>query len=537
MRPACILIFTAMLSLGTVELSPATAAPIATRQVSTGDLTPMLYGLVHQSDEYDPIVSTPYRHVQLFNAVVDNGSLAFITSASKTGSVIHAAYDGGQSGVYLIDDLTPDLHTDGITNRNVQPIITGHSDSEVGRTDDLSEGSGGVLFPDFRPNGLALGNGRVSFATLQDGATNYGLFEGGSLSLSDVNTANNTVPSLKAIADPGTTIDGESVNNAVAMQSISRDLYTLYNLARDGDRTVFEAVMDNNVRSLVSYDSSTGNYQTLFRTGGGANPAINLPDGESIGDASRVLYVDADGGEVVIVRGSRYFGGAIYHLDAANNASVLVSAPGEELGQVAIDNGEVVVGRHDNILDAYNPHVTTRARGERNSTSTGLFPDQYFLGPRYEAIARFDEATDSLIDLVGIGDFMPGGGPAFAGLGHFAYSDGNLAFLGSGESGPDEAGLFVLYEGVLHEILKFGDTFDGKTVKAVDIHRDGLDGDLLAFTVTFSAQIDQNGYILDQSIYTMSLSENFPVPEPASLALLGACGWLYCLRRPSTAGQ
>jgi hypothetical protein len=92
-----------------------------------------------------------------------------------------------------------------------------------------------------------------------------------------------------------------------------------------------------------------------------------------------------------------------------------------------------------------------------------------------------------------------------------AISGDRVAFRGHGTSGTD--GIYTDLTGSLTKVIAIGDTFDGKTVSAVDIGQFALDGSSLAVMVTFT-----NG---SAGIYTIT-----PVPEPAGLLAIGVAGLL-----------
>jgi uncharacterized delta-60 repeat protein len=77
---------------------------------------------------------------------------------------------------------------------------------------------------------------------------------------------------------------------------------------------------------------------------------------------------------------------------------------------------------------------------------------------------------------------IPGGVGTFTGFAEVSTSRGHTAFLAQGGSG--QAGLYVA--STLQEVVAVGDTLDGRTVASLRFGRDGLDGNRLAFGVTFT---------------------------------------------------
>ncbi|QDT01242.1 hypothetical protein HG15A2_45840 [Adhaeretor mobilis] len=472
-----VLYFLLTASLG----SPAQAQLITTRQVSTGDISPTLYAQVNNGGPFEPPAGVVFRNVQLFTPAVDGTTLAFISSSFEANFFNPVAYF--EAGLFLIDGLTPQLHSDGTTNLNVKPIVHGVTDPGVGAFANGPSSGGAAVGFDFAPNSISLSNGSVSVFTLQNGPGNrYGLYEG---TTTTVTTA--PVPSVEVIADQNhTVLAGAEV--AVAGTSANGH-HDSFSFARDGDRTVAAVLLTNDRWVLTSYEN--GVRENLLISGGGAE-AIDLPDGPFL----NTKYVDADGGQIALISSDK-----VYKFDTANNASLLVDAGGP-LNYLTLDGDDVVVGRGGPTSGGFNPVVTTRGRGG------SIRPDLHFLGAAVGSIAQVQDSA--LVDLVDSSTPIPGTAETFAAFGPYSYSEGNLAFVGSGPSASGIGGLFVQYLGEVFEVLSIGDTFDGKMVTGVDINRRGLDGDLLAFVVSFeSIDLPNNDIMYDQSIYTLSLSENF----------------------------
>jgi hypothetical protein len=92
-----------------------------------------------------------------------------------------------------------------------------------------------------------------------------------------------------------------------------------------------------------------------------------------------------------------------------------------------------------------------------------------------------------------------------------AISGDRVAFRGTGTSGVN--GIYTDLGGSLTKVIATGDSFDGKTVNAVNIGQFSFDGNNIAVVVGFT-----NG---TGGVYTFT-----PVPEPTGLLALGVVGLL-----------
>jgi uncharacterized delta-60 repeat protein len=77
---------------------------------------------------------------------------------------------------------------------------------------------------------------------------------------------------------------------------------------------------------------------------------------------------------------------------------------------------------------------------------------------------------------------IPGGAGTFTGFDAVSTSLGHTAFLGRGASG--QAGIYVA--STLRKVVAVGDVLTGRTIASLRFGRDGIDGDRLAFAVTFT---------------------------------------------------
>lgn len=450
------------------------------RQVSTGDIAPTLFAQVRDGGAFEPVNSgSHFLNDQLFTPALRDGSLAYITSSTQVPGFDPLATFS--AGLYVIDDLVPQLHSDGSTNLNVKPIAHGVTDPVVGVFDNGPGDPGRMVGFDTMPNAISISGGSVSVLTHQQqhGGSPFGVYEGTTTA-----TTTEPVPAMGVVVDQNTSVlPGTTVRSGAEISETG-----VYSFARDGARTVSFVDMQDGRNVLMTHEG--GVRQNLLVSGGGAE-AIDLPDGPF----QRGEFIDAENGQIAFIANDT----KVYRIDAGNNASLLADSGGQELSYISLDGDDVVVGRHEFFLNAFNPTIQSATRGG------GISPDGQLLGERLEAISRVEDGL--LVDLVNENTTFPDAGPHFGGFGPFSYSDGNLAFIGSS---TDRGGLFVLYEGSLHKVLEIGDTLEGKPVLDVNINRYGLDGDMLGFIVTHALNQLPSGFTeYDQSIYTMSLAANF----------------------------
>lgn len=78
---------------------------------------------------------------------------------------------------------------------------------------------------------------------------------------------------------------------------------------------------------------------------------------------------------------------------------------------------------------------------------------------------------------------VPGGGNFSSYANLFAFSNGNVAFTGFG---PGVNGAFAVIDGVLLEIVRQGDSLDGRTVDQMLIYRGGMDDTAIAVDIQFT---------------------------------------------------
>ncbi len=493
------------------------AQVIATRQVSTLDVTPTLLSQTDASAGNDPYAPLDFvgavHYTQLFTPAVDNGSVAFTASA-------HAGhYDSTRtlrSALFVIDDLVPTLDFgDGTTNTNVKSL--GHTtfDATTGVFTNLP-GTAAYTF-DETPNGFSFDAGNISATFREQFQSGWGILEGAPPTRTSI-----PLTPHELVFDPNPTLFAgfetdapERFANGAPGAAVSRD----------GDRTVYSIGLDETGPGnpvgfrfvLQVHEAGVGTTMLAvspvltnavgFSTRTDGNEQ-NLPNGVAYEGAR---YISADAGQFAIAtRDDR-----VYLFDASNNATLL--ATGSSLDHITLDSGDVVVGRGTGLANSEVRSVSTQLRDDGAN----------FMYPSNGAISRIDNG--GFVDLVNTSTFIPGTNQTFHSFGTFSYSDGNMAFLATGSNASDIAGLFVLYHGVVHEIALYDELFDSRTVAEIDLHREGLDGDTLAFIVTFAESSGAQD-TLNQSIYTLSLSENF-IPEPTSLVLLAAGGMALAHRR------
>jgi hypothetical protein len=110
---------------------------------------------------------------------------------------------------------------------------------------------------------------------------------------------------------------------------------------------------------------------------------------------------------------------------------------------------------------------------------------------------------------------IPGGGGTFQTFDDPAISGSVIAFAGAGAGAGAPKGIYYIDTdgGPLTELIRVGDTLDGRTVSQLFFGNGGLDGSTLVFAADFTDNTS--------GVYAVRLT---PVPESATVLAIGAVG-------------
>jgi hypothetical protein len=298
---------------------------------------------------------------------------------------------------------------------------------------------GGGTFEEF--HALALDAGRVAFVA--EGTVKKGVYTdlGGS---------------LRRVADTATVMPAGG-------GAIFAEFTETYGVGIDGQTIAFTAFGAGGAGPQEGvYLETSGNLQRV------ADRSTNIPEtGQTF-----LFYkeVDVSQGHVVVAggRGSGGFNGVFTSADAA---------PGSL--RVVADANTVVEGLVSPL--SFVSPAAVRIDGPHRAfaaTSSNDIPIQMRnRGVYRESAGVIDKIADKLT-------LDPLTGSAFTALdGAFSLSEGAVAFYGS-STGP--GGIYVWKDGSVSNVIKAGDSLQGKQISKVDLFANSLEGGRIAFAVKFN---------------------------------------------------
>ncbi len=133
------------------------------------------------------------------------------------------------------------------------------------------------------------------------------------------------------------------------------------------------------------------------------------------------------------------------------------------------------------------------------------------LGPHIGSYNGLYRVTNGEIKvLVDTNTALPDDSGNFRTVRNSSFDGSNIAFYGVGTTGSNSSGIYMLFDGILIDILNKGDTLDGEEVHNLSISSQSLSGNSLVFT----ARLDN-----EFAIYSATINE---VPLPAAFWLFGS---------------
>ncbi len=197
--------------------------------------------------------------------------------------------------------------------------------------------------------------------------------------------------------------------------------------------------------------------------------------------------------------------------DSSNNQAIYTKI-GSSL-QAPVNQNTTVPGGTGTFTSLLSPEINGQNfafEGVDSSGQTGIYTD---IGGSLTQVANFNT-------------LIPGTTNNFATLSNFSFDGQNVAFLGSDSSGNQ--GLYANSGGALTKVIDVTSPLSGKTLTSLDISKQGLSGNSVAFLANFT---DGSSGIFNAVISGATAAS---VPEPSSglgLLAFGALGVGLVLKR------